>query len=559
MATTKKPASTKKATTKAVATKRKYTKKSPEKIDSAQQQEPLISPEEVFDVMKFASQIYNSYSNPLLLNQRMKDVTLSPILATTEAVETALQNPKDSEAELVGYSEFFEITSMLYKRILYYLSGILSFDLTYTCRNISKESEFTSAAYKKDLAILTGFLDAFSIKKEFKTAVRQMVRNEAYFTILRDEGAKYSLQELPKDYCIITGRWDYGLLFDFDMNWFFQSGVDINMYPPVFKKMYGKAYGNKQDPNKYQPSSPIDIRDDAWVKWVQTSPKDNFWSFKFDPELATRIPFLAPMFPDVVIQPLIRTLQTNSYIASASKMLVGKVPMLDKSVKGASVKDSVAITPDMLGKFLAVLKAGLSEAVKVGVAPLEDMQGISFPLDTPFYQDYLKTTTSSSGVNSRLIYTLDKNNAVESQLSINVDEFLMTYVYPQFSNFLEYHINKRTKKYKFGFELEGTEFFTNRKERFDTQMTLSDRGIVLPQKIAASIGMLPHVFIRQLQEGKATKFTDLLTPLQTSFNGGAVEEGGKKTGRPSSASNDLSDSAEQTQTDGGNAEKNISG
>lgn len=522
--------------------------------------EPLISEQEVYDVLKFASQFYdNMYANPLLVNSRMKDVTLSPIVATAEAIDTALENPKNSETQLVGYSEFFELTSMLYKRILYYLSGMLSFDLTYTCKNIKNDSDYKSKSYLNDLKIVTDFLDAFNVKKEFKTVTRQLLRNEIFFSILREEGDKYTLQELPKDYCVLTGRWDYGLLFDFDMNWFLQSGVDINMYPPIFKKMFDKAFVKISD-GQYVPSEPVESRTTSWVKWVQTSPKDGFWAFKMNPELATKIPFLAPMFPDVVTQPIIRKLQTNSYIASASKMVIGKVPMLDKTVKGAGVKDSVAISPETLGKFLAVLKAGLSEAVKVGAAPLEDMQGVSFPLDEPFYQEYLKTTSSSSGVNARLIYTLDKNNAVESQLSINVDEFLMMYVYPQFSDYLEFYINKRTKKFKWRFEFEGTEFFTNRKERMDTQMTLSDRGIVLPQKIAAAMGMLPHVFMRQLTESKAMGFTDMLTPIQTSFTMGAGGNSASKgAGKPSKSISDLSDSGAQTREDGGNIEKTVSG
>lgn len=539
-------------------TRPKKTKVASEK-NAAQEEPVLMSESEVWNMLKFASTYYDTYvGNPLLINNRMKDVTLSPIIATSDGIDKALENPKNSEAQLVGYGEFLELTSMLYKRILLYLSGMLSFDLTYTCINTAKESDYKSKAYKEDLSRVIGFLDAFDVKKEFKVAVRQMLRNEAFFSILRNEGDRYSLQELPKDYTLITGRWDYGLLFDFDMNWFLQSGVDINMYPKVFLKMYEKAFGKPYN-KAYKPAAPVDSRDGAWVKWVQTSPKDGFWSFKFNPEIATKIPFLAPMFPDVVLQPIIRKLQTSSYIASASKLLVGEVPMLDKSVKGAAVKDSIAITPDMLGKFLALLKSGLSDAVKVGVAPLQNMQGVSFPLDTPFYQDYLKTTTSSSGVNSRLIYTLDKNNAVESQLSINVDEFLMTYVYPQFSDFLEYNINRITKKYKFKFTFQGTEFFTNRKERFDTQMTLLDRGIVLPQYIAASLGMLPHIFERHLMEGRASGFVDNLTPIMNAMvaMGGKPQSANGKTGRPKSEDNNLSDSAEQTRSDGGNAEKTL--
>ena len=51
-----------------------------------------------------------------------------------------------------------------------------------------------------------------------------MLRNDAYFGLLRDTGEKVILQELPSDYCKITGRWENGFLFSFNMQWFLQPG-----------------------------------------------------------------------------------------------------------------------------------------------------------------------------------------------------------------------------------------------------------------------------------------------------------------------------------------------
>jgi hypothetical protein len=257
------------------------------------------------------------------------------------------------------------------------------------------------------------------------------------------------------------------------------------------------------------------------------------------------------MFPDVVLQPIIRKLQTNSYIAAASKLLIGKIPMLSKDAKGAAVKDAVALSPDLLGKFLALMKAGLGDAIKVGASPLEDMQGITFPNDSNFYQDYLKTTTATTGINSRLLLTLDKNNAVESQLSVNVDEYLLFPLYQYFSDFLEYYINRRTKKFKFKFFLEGTNFFTNRKERMETQLGLIPFGIVNHQKIGSAMGMLPQDFERQLAMSKASGFVDKLTPIISAFQSGA--EGGKP-GAPKKSSTSLGDSGDQSRADGSNEE-----
>lgn len=505
--------------------------------------EILLSKEEVYDVLKFAGSLYSGIYTPQLVNDRLKDISLSPQIATAKDVDDALQNPKQNEQKLLGYSEYFELTSMIYKRVMNYLAGMLSFDLTMNPMNVSDDKEYSSPAYKKDLAIVYDFLDRFNIKKEFPMILRQMVRQEVYFGVLRDDGEKYSMQELPQDYCLITGRFDSGLLFDFNMYYFYQPGIDLNLFPDVFKKMYAKVFQNNESAKNYNPSTSIGGRDSSWVLYHQVSPADGFWAFKFSPEIATRIPYLAPMFPDVVLQPLIRSLQTNSYVAAASKLLIGKIPMLSKDAKGSAVKDAVALSPDLLGKFLALMKSGLGDSIKVGASPLEDMKGITFPNESNYYQDYLKTTTSTSGVNSRLVLTLDKNNAVESQLSINVDEYLMTPLYQYFSEFLEYYINKRTKKYKFKIFLSGTNFFTNRSERLKTQLDLIPFGIINHQGIAAALGLLPQDFERQLMMTKSSGFVDNLTPIISAFQSSGESP---KNGRPKTPDEKLGDSGAET-------------
>ena len=540
----------------------KITKKD-KAINTPNKDKPLpLSSEEVWSVIKFAQELYgggiNAYT-PMLVNARMQDSTMNPKSGTSVEIENALLNPKNNETYLTGQSEFFELTSMLYKRILYYMSGIPSFDYTYTCTN-AETKDYKSSAYKKDLDTVKSFFDKFNPKQEFRTILKQMVRQEAYFGFFRTDGDRFLFQELNNEYAMITGRWEYGILYDLSMYLFLIPGYTLDMFPPIFKKLWVRAFGNKLPKDIYDPATGIDNRNSSWTYWVQTSPADGFWSFKLQPELATRIPFLAPMFPDIVLQKTMRELQTNTYIASAAKIISGRVPMLNKDTK-AAVRDSVAISPELLGRFLALMKSGLSDVIKVTSSPLEDQTAIEFNgADSKFYQEYLKTTTSSSGVNARLIYTLDKNNAVESQLSINVDEFLMFGVYPQFENFLEYQINKLTKKFKFKFKFEGSEFYTNRKERLDTQLSLLPFGVVMPQKIAAAMGMTPFAFMRQIEESKAMGFTDMLTPIQRAM-GGVAGGGSKgenslsKSGRPIKSDSELSDGGADTRSNGGNIEK----
>jgi len=486
-----------------------------------------LSTDELYDVLSFAKQMYNynGIFTPDLVNAKMKDINLNPIAATEEGINTALLNPKSNERNLQGYSEYFQLTNMLYKRTLEYLDGMLSFDYTYSCKNAFTPADYKSKAYKDDIKILNDFLDRFEVKKEFKKVMKNLVSQEIMYTVLRTDGDLYTLQELPSEYCKITGRWDYGLLFDFNMMWFInQPAVDINMYPKVFKKYYKRVIDSKN--NGYLPSNLK--RDSEWIYWVQTNPEDGLWSFKFRPEQITQIPFLAPLFPDLSQLPLMRSLQRNKSIMEASRLIVGIIPLL-KDNKSGNVKDMLAISPETAGKFANLMRNGLSEAFKVGIAPFESVEAPDFKIsDHSIMNDYNKNTVSMTGINSRMIYSNDRQNAEETRNSIGVDEYMLYYIYPYFNNFMEFHINQRTKKYKFKFNFEGTEFPQNRQIRFDNVIALADKGIILPQKFAAAIGMEYKDFERQRMEAGANSWVDSLTPILTSFtmSGKDLKDGG---------------------------------
>jgi hypothetical protein len=476
-----------------------------------QVEEPELTTDDVWSVLDFARSMLNypSYLTPDLISSRMKDVTLNPMAATEDSLNKALANPKESELQLREFSQDFELKSMVYKRLIAYMADMLAFDITYT--SDAEPKDYDTPKYKKDLKAVEDTLEKFPYKKELGIAVKQMVRNDGYFACIRDVGDNFILQELPSEYCKITGRWAGGLLFSFNMYWFLLPGVDINMYPDFFKKKYVEIWGKPNMNKPYVPSLPPELRSSTWIYWVDV-PIDVGVCFKYTPELATRLPYFTPLFSDLILQSLMRNLQKNASMAAASKMIIGQVPMLSKDVK-ATVKDSIAISPDLLGKFMALVKSAINESIRVASAPLEDMKGVSFDSENELYDSYLKTTLASSGVNTNLIFTSDiKPNVLETQLSLNVDEQMMTDLYQQFNIFMNYFINKFTKTYKFSFTFEGTQFFLNRQQRLESAMTLFNVGIVLPQKIAAAIGMRPSQLRKHMEEAAATGFMSMLTP-----------------------------------------------
>lgn len=474
--------------------------------------EVFLTEDEVWNVIDFARQLSGmTYLSPSLINDRMKEINLNPLRATEALLERALENPRGSESELRGFSQDFEQNSMVYKRLLTYLSNMLSFDITYVCD--AKSDEYKKPRFEEDMKKVEEFLDSFDYRKEFKIAVREMLRNDAYFGVFRDTGNAYVLQELPPEYCKITGRWSNGFLFSFDMSWFDQTGVNIDMYPDFFKKKYNEIYEQRKNRGGYYPSISAELRGKSfWGQWVDV-PASLGVCFKLTPELATRLPYFSPLFNDLVLQPLMRSLQKNINMAAASKLLMGEVPFLNKEIK-ATVRDSIAISPSLLGKFMYLVKNALSEAIKVGSLPLENVQGIEFEGDNDLYDKYLRTALASSGINTNLIFSSSiKPNAIETQLSLDVDEQMMESLYEQFEDFMNY-IVKATKntRYTYYFSFEGTDFSTNRQKRIDQALSLFNLGIVLPQKIAAAYGMKPHHFMKHLELSKAQGFMDMLTP-----------------------------------------------
>jgi hypothetical protein len=78
-------------------------------------------------------------------------------------------------------------------------------------------------------------------------------------------------------------------------------------------------------------------------------------------------------------------------------------------------------------------------------------------------------------------------------------------------------------------------------------------GIVLPQKIAAAVGIDPFAFEAQRNEAIANGWVDSLTPIipGAQMSGGS----GGGAGRPSKSDGELSESGQITRDAGSNLEK----
>lgn len=509
-------------------------KNSPRIISKQPQSTVSLTQQEVFDVVEFANSLYNGISGfgvytPWLSNENLINLNNNSRVPTYEAIIKALKEYKIEASNLQAYSEFMEVFDMLYNRTVEYYTNLLSFDLNITCKNISKPEEYKSPEYLKDKMRIYKFLDNFDYKAEFRRVTKQVLRHETHFTSFRNNAnrnnMKYTLQTLPQDRCLLTGYFESGLLFDFDMMYFIGTpGVDIDCYDPIFKKYLSEVW-ETEGLMSYIPSNPLNDRNGTFTLFHQTSPLDNFWAFKFDMSNFVSVPFLAPFLKNVFNNTEIAQLQKNKDIASAVGLLYGEMRM-QESAKSGEVPDRFAIDPTTLGQLMSLVSAGLKSSMtsqpifKTVALPVEEAEFKQFEDKNKDMAINAASDTMANGVSaSRILYATDRMSNEELLAAVTADYEIVSKLYAQFNNFLEFYANQKTEKYKFKFTFDGCTQPFWRKRKQESLMKMADVGIVLNSSaFASAFGYKPTDFDRMMEEAHHGGFLDNLSTLLSLHN-----------------------------------------
>ena len=506
-----------------------------------------LSKNDLQDIIDFSAGLMavDNFYSPFLSNQLLTNLNNNPRLPNAEAVKKALNDYKNSGADLQGFVEFASAFDMIFKRTLYSYANALSFDLQITCKNAYTKADYESEEYKKDRQTVDNFLTNFDYKKEFYNVLLNVLKRDSYFTWFRKTKSgnrgkmKYVLQIMPQDYCMLTGYFEKGMIWSFNILYFNQVGVDLGLWDPTLVKKYlDTFYGEKP----YVPSAPLDKRDGMYAMWMDTSPNDGAWAWKWSTDNFVNNPFLSPYVANVLRSDEIGELQYNKDLISAAGILAGEIRLFD-SAKSGTKSNQFSIDPRTLGQFMAKAKQGLQNMVKLAAMPLENIKFFQFEDKNPDSYTNELTTTAGIGTGiSRVIYSSDKMSNAELEAALNEVYQTMKPMYAQFNNFLDFYVNQMTSKYKFKFEFTGSNYPFERDARFDKLMKMADKGLVLNSSAwASAVGMNPVTFDRMLAESKYTGWIDKYSTLMLNANTTAQSSEG---GRPRSSSTSLTDSGE---------------
>ena len=510
--------------------------------------EDKISRSDIQDVIDFSAGIMavDGFYSPFLSNQLLTNLNNNPRLPSSESVKKALNDYKNSGEDLQGFVEFASSFDMIFKRTLYSYANALSFDLQITCKNAYTESDYQSDEYKKDRQTVDNFLTNFDYKKEFYNVLLNVLKRDTYFTWFRKTKTgnrgkmKFALQIMPQDYCMLTGYFEKGLLWSLNILYYMQPGVDLNGFDPSITKTYLRAL---ETVDSYVPSAPLNDRKGNYAMWVDVSPLDGAWAWKFDTSSFANNPFLAPYVANVLRSNEVGELQYNKDLISAAGILAGEIKLFD-SAKSGQKANQFSIDPKTLGTFMSLVKKGLQSTIKAVAVPLENIKFFQFEDKNPNSYTNELTTTAGIGTGiSRVIYSSDKMSNAELEAALNEVYQTMKPMYAQFNNFLDFYVNQMTSKYKFKFEFVGSNYQFERDARFDKMMKMADKGLVLNSSAwASAVGMNPVTFDRMLAESKYTGWIDKYSTMMLNANTSSYKD--NEGGRERKNARDLTESGE---------------
>lgn len=515
----------------------------------------LLDANQVDMVLQFSNAL-NGYLrtgiwSPYSQNQNLLNLTKAPVEATYDKLIEALSKSLSNAEEIQGYSEFMNVFDTIYAKTIRYYKTILSFDLSWHCVNASGD-DFKSKEYQEDYKRMQKFLTNFDYKREFTNKViPQLVTNGVYFTWFRDSFGtideseedidysvkrqhKYSLQVMPQNRCMISDYSENGFLYDIDLSYFTNPSVDVLTYDPSIMKKLRSLTDEKT--RRYLPHAQFSKRNGKYGLWSQTSPEDGAWMFKFDEDTARVIPPFANLMKPVFNNTAIHKLQMDKDIASAWAILYGNIGLLDKEKSGQK-PNQTAFTPEVMGSFMNLVQNSLQSIMKTVALPLENTRFGQFTdSNADMESNALSTSAGQGAFGSALIYdnSTSKNQSVVLN-SIIADYNIMKTLYPQFARMLTYFCSKKTRKYKWVFEFDGSNFPFEREYRRTAINELAEKGLTLPpQYWASAYGYNPVAFVKALNEAHNSDFQDNITLLMNASqtSGEALMETKNGQGRP---------------------------
>ena len=530
------------------------------------------SEQAVWNVLDFMAGVYGDLKgfNNIPYDARMEnsnliDLNNNPKIPTTETLRKAIVNYKDNAELLQDFSEFMKAWDTLYAKIIDVKLSMLNFDISwYVDRYMIKDpKELSSLAFQEDYRRVCKFMSKFKAKQEFRKVAENTLITDTYFCWLRDsygafndddlvldeeqkikKSQNFALQMMPQSECKITGSSVYPntFLWDFNVDYFENAWVNVDNYDPSLKQAYESILGNKQIRSFVNSNGDLNRVSKSYDGYVRTKINSGAYCFKYDTSNFNAIPPYAKLMREAFSNDELTRLQRSKDVLSANALILGEMKT-KKDDKIGNEKNSFIIDPKQVGTLLKIARNMVNNAnIKQIALPLEETRLYQFNDMNPKMVDTRLSNVAGQSISTgSMIYTDEKMGQFELQNSLTLDyHSIADRLYPQFENFLEFFVNKKTKKYKFKFSVTGSTLPFLRQPKLDNQLKLSNMGIQADMtKFSALMGYDSNELESMMMMAKYGDMQDNLTLLMNSN----TSTDGSQVGNPTKAIQDKTDNA----------------
>lgn len=450
-----------------------------------------------------------------------------------------------NEVELRDLSRQYWVLSGLYKRILTYISEMLTYDILVTPKLKSSKS-------KKDVVLRSlndtcDFLDSLTLEKELARIMLVILQDGVYYGFFKEcDNGKMIFQDLNPKYCRTRYKSSNGLaVLEFDLTYFLQlkgreattNVNELELYPPYVQQAYRK-YFDKQtrisNNKKYFIDSQNKLEEGRWLM-IPDYLGIAFYFVDTKPYFASTIKAVEELND-------YKGLEKSLDEQDLKKILLQKIPMNKDTGELLFTLDEAL---ELHKATLTMMKNNADVDVLTSFADTEmlDIQD-SAQANRDNLEKMERSTYNEAGVSKNLF---DTDSSMALEYSLTNDMSLALNIAKIFESFLNYQINKNFANKNVFFEvtiLPITHY--NREKMFDLYLKGAQYGYSkLLAGVAAGIKQSNLLNLVTL-ENDYLELSSKMIPLQSSHTTSGTDIA-EENGAPEKDETEKSDKTRQNE------------
>ena len=300
---------------------------------------------------------YASLKNALALIDLTQNKSASYTTYSRDSLRTYLRNPASdtNQKNLRKLSNFLYTVSHVYRRLVNFKAYQIQLKSWTVYPDISLIDNIDQNTIIKNYDRVVKYVRNMDMKSQILKCMLQAWKNDVVFGFCYgnpEKDGEFFIHLLDPDYCKISSQQYYrGVLnFAFDFSFFDTStnAYYLDVYDPIFKKMY----------NKYD--------SDSSLRW-QELPIENTFCLKINTDnLDFPIPPLSGLFDSIINLADLQAVQDLKDELEAYKLIWAKID----TISGTKDVDDFEIDLDLANAFFQKLQAALPGNIALAMSPM---------------------------------------------------------------------------------------------------------------------------------------------------------------------------------------------